>query len=261
MAMQFSNKRKKKSPSLFVYGVIIFIIALFIILRAFFHPLFVLVSKPFVMFGAYIHKQAPRATSVGLSKQDLLSEINKLKSENELLVLTNNELLSQQALLSEFESSFGENREALNLQFAHVVSKPNQSVYDTILLSSGSDDGLAVGQSVFVNEFSLIGIIDHVEKNTAVALLFSSPGHKTFARLERTGYDVTVVGRGGGNMIVEVPKEVETALGDRLVYPALDNKVIGIIRDITLDDRDANKKLYITLPTNILTLDHIYIQK
>ncbi len=259
--MQFSNKRKKKSPSLIVYGVIVFVVAFFIILRAFFHPLFVLVSKPFVSLGSYIHKQTPRATSIGLSKQDLITEINKLKSENELLVLTNNELLSKEALLSEFESSFGENRELLNLQLVHVVSKPNQSVYDTILVSSGTDDGLVVGQSVFVNEFSLIGVIDHVEKNTAVALLFSSPGYKTFARLERTGYDVTVVGRGGGNMIVEVPKEVETALGDRLLYPALDNKVIGIIRDITLDDRDANKKLYITLPTNILTLDHMYIQK
>ncbi len=67
--------------------------------------------------------------------------------------------------------------------------------------------------------------------------------------------------RGGGNMIVEVPKEIETALGDKIVFPENSNKVIGVIRDIISDDRDADKKLYITLPTNVLTLDHVFIQQ
>jgi hypothetical protein len=64
----------------------------------------------------------------------------------------------------------------------------------------------------------------------------------------------------GGNMIAEVPKDTETTLGDKILLPSYSNKIIGIIKDISIDDRSVYKKLYITLPVNIFNLDYVYIK-
>jgi cell shape-determining protein MreC len=148
-----------------------------------------------------------------------------------------------------------------NLIRIPIISKPNQSPYDTFVLDIGDHADVKTGSFMITDSQAVLGTIDSLSGTTAIGMLFSSPKVQTVARLERSNYDVTVVGVGGGNMVVEVPKEIETALGDKVLYPSFHNRVIGIIRDITLDDRDANKKLYITLPTNMLTLDHIYVEK
>ncbi len=259
--MQFLTNRKKKYSRVWI---VLSVFVLIMVLRFIQTPLrsvFVFVTHPFISLGTGIQNKTTVFSSTSKSKQELLTEIDSLKKENEALVLENNSLMQGKALVEEFKNSFGLFPSELQLQYAHVFSKPNQSVYDTLLVSEGSNEGIAVGQSVFINNYALIGLVDSVTKDNARIVLFSSPGQKTNGRLERSGYDITLVGRGGGNMVVELPKEIETALGDKITYPLENNHVIGIIRDITVDDRDANKKIYITLPTNILTLDHVYIKK
>jgi cell shape-determining protein MreC len=259
--MLYSTNKKNKSVYFWVIVCIVCLLIFFRITKNSTKPFFLFISKPFISVGVYIRDALSGISSTGVSREDLLHEIQSLKSENELLSLENSTLMQDRALVEEFKNSFGLFPEVLNLMHAHVISKPNQSLYDTILIAKGEADGVAVNQGVFVNKFMLIGLIDSVTQKTATVVLFSNPGRRTSARLERTGYDVTLIGRGGGNMIVEVPKEIETALGDKIVFPEYSNKVIGVIRDIISDDRDADKKLYITLPTNVLTLDHVFIQQ
>lgn len=261
--MSYLNSTKRKSGFAFKKWVLIIVIlGLLFALRTLFFPLFLALSKPFIHTSEKITTTTTTLVErAQLSKQALIQEIETLKKQNEELVLRLGFLENQQIKFSDIEKNFGLSALEKSYILAPVISKPNQSAYDTLILSKGTTDGINVGNYVFIDTYAVLGVVDSVTETTSVIKLFSSPAVNTQARLERTGYDVTLIGRGGGNMIVEIPKEIETALGDRISFPALPNTVIGVIRDITLDDRSVYKKLYVTLPVNMLTLDFVYVLK
>lgn len=258
--MQFLNKRKKTYTKWIVFLVLFVCILL---LGFFSKPLrsfFVRVTHPVVQTATVMNDITTSVKTLPLSKNKLTQEVATLKQENERLVGL---LVDLQKEKSEtiMWSSFFPAKSVTDFVRAPIISKPNQSPYDTFLLDVGQENGVLTGAYVAVNEISVLGTINTVDAHTSTGILFSSPNVKTNARLERSNYDVVLIGRGGGNMIVEVPREIDTALGDRVLYPTHHNAVIGVIRDITFDDRNANKKLFITLPTNILTLDHVYVER
>lgn len=261
--MSYLNSSKRKSIYSVKKWVLVFCILLILfLLRSFLQPLFLFISKPFIHTGQTIDTKVDTVLQTAtLSKAQLLDQITLLKKQNEELVLRIGFLENQQVKFSDIEKNFGLTSADNAFLLAPIISKPNQSAYDTLILAKGSTDGITVGQYVYMDTYAVLGVIDSVTETTSVVKLFSSPATNTQARLERTGYDITLIGRGGGNMIVEIPKEIETALGDRISYPLIPNTVVGVIRDITLDDRSVYKKLYVTLPVNILTLDFVYIQK
>lgn len=261
--MSYLNSSKRKSLYSFKKWVIIFFVILIVfLLRSFLQPLFLFISKPFIHTGQTIEANVDTALQTAtLSKAQLLDQITLLKKQNEELVLRIGFLENQQTKFTDIEKNFGLVPKENSFLLTPIISKPNQSAYDTLILAKGTNDGISVGQYVYMDTYAVLGVIDSVTNTASVVKLFSSPATNTQARLERTGYDITLIGRGGGNMIVEIPKEIETALGDRISFPPIPNTVVGVIRDITLDDRSVYKKLYVTLPVNILTLDFVYVVK
>lgn len=259
--MQSLSRRKKSKKHWVVYTIILCVLLLLTIGTGFIRPIVIGMSRPLVKTANNARDTARMADVWSLSKGELVAQIDALKAENEQLVLTKTNLEKEKSESLVWSTLFAETYTVDSLIRTLIISKPNQSPYDTFILDAGSVDGVREGAIVTIDTTAILGHIDSVQEYTSTAVLFSSPRVETVARLERSNSDVTLVGTGGGNMVVEIPKEIETALGDRVLLPAFHNKVIGIIRDITLDDRDANKKLYITLPTNILTLDHVFVEK
>lgn len=261
--MSYLNSTKRKSGYSVRKWIVIFLILFVLFLvRSYLYTFFLFISKPFIHTSSVLDTTTTTLSeTTQLSKKALVEEINVLKKQNEELVLRLGFLENQQVKFLDIEKNFGLTLKQNDFILAPIISKPNQSAYDTLILAKGSDDGMRVGKYVYMDTYGVLGVVDSVTESTSVVKLFSSPGVQTSSRLERTGYDVVLIGRGGGNMIVEIPKEIETALGDRITFPVLPNTVIGIIRDITLDDRSVYKKLYITLPVNILTRDFVYVQK
>ncbi len=258
--MQFLNKKKKSHTKWIVFLVLLICIILVGFFSQGVRSFFVRITHPVVQTATVASEVAASAKTLPLSKNKLMQEVGVLKQENERLAGLLVDLQKEKSETVMWSTLFPA-KSVVDFVRASIISKPNQSPYDTFLLDAGQTNGVLAGAYIAVNEISLLGTIDTAEANTSTGILFSSPNTKTNARLERSNYDVLLVGRGGGNMIVEVPKEIDTALGDRVLYPAHQNAIIGVIRDITFDDRNANKKLFITLPTNILTLDHVYIER
>lgn len=258
--MQFLNKRKKTHTKWIVFLVLFLCI---VFLGFFIKPLrafFIQLTRPIIKSTTLVSDTTTVVQTLPLSKGALLKEVDTLKQENERLVELLVNLQKEKSETVLWNNLFP-TKPVTDFIRASIISKPNQSPYDTFLLDVGQENGVLPGSYIAVNESSVLGTIDTVDTYTSTGILFSSPNVKTNARLERSNYDVVLTGRGGGNMIVEVPREIDTALGDRVLYPAHHNTVIGVIRDITFDERNANKKLFITLPTNILTLDHVYIER
>jgi cell shape-determining protein MreC len=260
MAMQFLNKRKKTHTKWIVFLVLFVCIILLGFFSKPLHSFFVRVTHPVVQTATVMNDVTTSVKTLPLSKNKLTQEVAILKQENERLTGLLVDLQKEKSETTMWNSLFPA-KPVVDFVRASIVSKPNQSPYDTFLLDAGQTNGVLAGAYIAVNEISLLGTIDTVSAHSSTGILFSSPNVQTHARLERSNYDVVLTGRGGGNMIVEVPREIDTALGDRVLYPTHHNAIIGVIRDITFDERNANKKLFITLPTNILTLDHVYVER
>lgn len=192
---------------------------------------------------------------------------NALSKENESLrrevarltakVASEDMLASENA---ELKTAMGRTEDG-TFTLATVLGKPPHSVYDTLLVDGGAKAGLVVGQLVYANGETPIGVVAEVMPLSAVVRLYSAPGEKTEARLSPSNVDVTLTGRGGGNFSVTVPHELTVGPGATAVSKELSSKVIGIFVKITSDERDPFQTVLLASPINSNDLSFVQVRK
>lgn len=140
-----------------------------------------------------------------------------------------------------------------------VLSRPPVSAYDTLALDVGSDDGVALGQRVYVGGSVLVGDIVEVSAGTAKASLFSTPGRETPVLIGAKKTSAQAVGRGGGNFLARLPAEVEVAVGDVIVAPQLRTNVFGVVEHIEVGATDSIQTIYFRAPFNMHELRYVEV--
>ena len=190
-----------------------------------------------------------------------------LVKENDSL---KNELAAMQARLSERDMLARENEElkaaygrsgGANFVLAAVLAKPPKSPYDTLVIDGGEQIGFAIGQTVYANGETPIGTIESVLADSAVVRLYSSAGEKTEVRLDPSSVDITLVGRGGGSYMANVPHELSVAEGSVAVSKGIDPSIIGKFEKVTSDSRDAFQTLVFSSPVNMSELSFVQVRK
>ena len=148
-----------------------------------------------------------------------------------------------------------------NMILAGILSKPNQSPYDTLIIDVGAKDGILFGQRVFALGNIPIGRIAEVDVNSAKVILYSNPGEKT--EVVVTGKDtfMQIIGRGGGNFEMVLPRDFVLDKGAEVVSPGITPYTIGIVQTIISDPRDAFQKALLTSPVNIQELKFVEVEK
>lgn len=141
-----------------------------------------------------------------------------------------------------------------------VLVSPPQSPYDTLVIDAGESDGVTPGSSVFMPEGPILGVVTEVFSGSAKAKLFSAPGEKTRALLERHNIPVTIEGAGGGNFRIIVPREVEVMIGDRILSADIFSHLIGIVGDIKMEPTDSFKEVLAKSPVNIFGVHFLLIR-
>ena len=183
-----------------------------------------------------------------------------------------------------------------------ILAKPNQSLYDTLLIDSGTEEGIKTGDTVFALGDVPIGSISDVYPNSAKVILFSNPGETTQAIislgrstgeankpaapvLNADGSPVTppasvapssvgpasssqggnifieVVGRGGGNFEMVMPKNFVFQAGSQAVLPGINSYVLAIAQKVISDPRDPFTKVLLTSPVNIQDLKFVEVEQ
>lgn len=255
--IQFSN-RKTKKPFWFRPLVVIILVVICILSVRIFHSFTGKIFTPFWKKSNSI-KESISDQSIFRSKISMRQEIERLKEENQRLILglqNKDEVYREIEELRRLVSRTGQSTKRV---MASIIAKPNQSAYDTLVISLDTEKTILPNALVLSEPESLIGTIDSVNRNQATVLLFSKSERQTPARLERTKQDVMLIGRGSSNFIIEVPVETDVVLGDRVLYPAFNNTVIGVVRSISNDDRNPSKILHVTAFVNVLELSDVYI--
>lgn len=170
-------------------------------------------------------------TRIALQNEQLVHENQALSSENEALMQKN---ASLSALLGSPGNGSQKNMSAGII--AGVVSRPPESPYDSLLLSSGMSKGVLPGQEVFGMGGVPIGIISSVTDDFSRAILFSAPSMVMHGWIgAHANIPITIFGSGGGAMSASLSRSVGVAVGDTVFAPGPGALPIGIVTRIDSD--------------------------
>jgi cell shape-determining protein MreC len=217
-----------------------------------FRPVLILghnLKNGFSNLGAYFSSKK----SLWAENQDLKNQIETSQADRANYLSVVNENNQMKEILNRKGSN-------LNLVLASILSKPNQSPYDTFIVDVGTDAGIVVGDRVFAFGNVPIGTIGEVYQNSSKIILYSNPGEKTDIVLPNNVF-MQIVGRGGGNFEMILPRDFVMEKGTEVVLPGIMSQVVAVVQTILSDPRDSYQKALLLSPVNIFELKFVEIEK
>src|SRR3989344_2618575 len=263
--LQDKKTRKKKTYSI-VFGVLFFLILIYF-RSSIFSALSCVSSttlRPVFVAGNSVGGKLGGFFSYFSSKKSLSEENENLKSE---LAQRDAEMSNYHPTVAEnisFKEALGRKTENQNLLLSAILAKPNRSPYDTLIIDVGSSNNqnknIAVGNLVFALGNVPIGRVGEVNPFSSKVILFTNPGEKTEVVIASDGAFISVVGRGGGNFEMIVPRDFIISKGDTVVLPGITPYVLGVVETILSDPRDSFTKALLASPVNIQELKFVEVE-
>lgn len=223
--------------------------------------------RPVLVLGNNVGEKFTNTISYFISKNSLYLENENLQiklEEDKIKMLNYDALLKENYDLKEI---LGRKKENTNMVLAVILSKPNQSIYSTLTIDVGIEQGIKIGDMVFALGYVPIGRISDVYQNSSKVILFSSAGEKNqgiisseFSGL-REDIFVEVVGRGGGNFETILPRDFVFKKGDQVIWPGFNPYVFALIENTISDLRNPFAKTLLTSPVNIQNLKFVEVRK
>jgi cell shape-determining protein MreC len=189
------------------------------------------------------------------------NEVEKLKdkiAEDEAKMQNYNVLLDENAKLKEV---LARKRETADLILAAILTKPNQNIYDTIVIDVGENQNIMLGKTVYAEGNIPIGKINEVSANSSKVILFSSPGVKTEGVISGRDVFTELVGRGGGNFAIVLPRDLSVESGTDITLPGTHPHVLAVAETTITDSRDAFTKVLLRTPVNIFELKFVEVER
>ncbi|MEK7089004.1 MAG: rod shape-determining protein MreC [Patescibacteria group bacterium] len=270
--MSYLLDKKIKRNKLLKYSILIVFLFIFIYFRfSVFNGLSYvssIVFRPILILGNNIGGKLSNAGAYFYSKRSLLLENDDLKSklnEQEARIANYNSILNENLKIKEILGRLpigqaGKNEKA-NMVLASILSKPNQSPYDTLIIDIGAKSGILVGQRVFALGNVPIGRIAEVYASSAKVILFSNPGEITEVVISGRDTFMQIVGRGGGNFEMILPRDFVLEKGTEVVLPGITPYTVGIVQTIISDPRDSYQKALLVSPVNIQELKFVEVER
>ena len=216
------------------------------------------VLRPFILMEGNMREKISRTYSFFQSKNFLQKENENLKSqldENSARISNYNSILDENIKMKEI---LGRKHAKTALTLAAILAKPNQSLYDTLVIDAGIKEGMKVGNMVFALGDVPIGRIAEVYASSKV-ILFSNPGEKTEVVLSGRNIFMQVIGRGGGNFEMILPRDFILDKGTEVVLPGLTPYVLAVVETIISDPRDSFQKALLVSPVNVQELKFVEV--
>lgn len=199
------------------------------------------------------------AARIFTSKKNLISRLTELQSTitAQKILLSETELLKKEN--ETLKSELGRNP-AVQGVLAHVLTLPNRSFYNTITIDAGSEEGIVEGKTVHAFNSVAIGTISRVEKHNATVTLFSESGRQTSGTMAMSDVAVTLIGRGGGEYEVRIPRDMHFEVGDQVMFQSVHMGVLAVIEKIVTDPRDPFQRLLAKVPVNLQALKWVVVR-
>ncbi|MCX6757644.1 MAG: rod shape-determining protein MreC [Candidatus Nomurabacteria bacterium] len=255
---KIQNRKYKK-----IAATILIVVVLFYFRVVVFHGLSSMthfIFRPVVVLGNNIGSSFSSLGYFFHSKNTLYQENQNLKTQ----------ILESQADRANYSSVVDENikmkeilgRKAENMKIvlAGILAKPNRSLYDTLVIDAGSNQGIKIGNTVFAIGNIPIGKVSEVYAKSANVILFSSPKENTEVTISGKDIAISAVGRGGGNFEIILPRDLVIDLGTEIDLPGINHYVLGTVATIVSDPRDSFQKAILVSHVNIQNLKFVEVE-
>jgi len=263
MRYLLDKKTKRKNFSYILIGIFILLILIYFRTSIFNSLSYVAngIFRSVLVFGNNAGEKFSNAGSFVYSKKSLLKENEDLKLQiNELSnkILNYNSVVDENIQLKEI---LGRKDDTPIMTLSSILSKPNQSLYDTLIIDTGENKGVLVGQRVFVKGNIPIGRIDAVYSKSSKVILYSNPGEKNEVIISGKNIFMQAIGRGGGNFEMTLPRDFVLDLGTEIILPGIIPYILGTVETIISDPRDSYQKALLVSPVNIQEIKFVEIEQ
>jgi cell shape-determining protein MreC len=258
MKATYLPKNRSKRPYLIRVFILLAILILgAIVFRFVAHPIVSIVS-PIWKAENKVMSSLRNSATFFTSQKSLVAENDMLKErlyflEREMISLSNERI--QEEVLFDLLGRKERSEEVV----ASVLSRPSQTPYDVIIIDVGSNDSISVGSQVSLPEGPILGLVSEVFPASAKVKLFSANGEETNAILERNQLPVTLIGTGGGNFKMALPRDVEIKKEDRILFADIFSRPVATVGEIVNNPTDSFIEVLAKSPTNIFTLRFVFV--
>ena len=150
-------------------------------------------------------------------------------------------------------------KQKANMVVASVLTRPPQTPYDVIVIDAGLNESITIGSEVSLPEGPILGVVSEVFSKSAKVKLFSASGEETNAVLERNNVPVILIGIGGGNFRLALPRDIAIEKGDRILSSDIASRPLATVEEISVRPTDSFKEVLAKSPTNIFALRFVFV--
>lgn len=184
----------------------------------------------------------------------------KLLDENAALSEENRSLLQKVSSLEKLIAPSQTEQKNDSGIIAGVVARPPTSPYDTLVLASGENAGIAVGQEVFGAGGVPVGVISSVSGDFSRVTLFSAPGLVMHGWVGDKNIPLTILGAGGGVMKASISRAAGVAVGDTVFVPGPGALPVGTISRVENDPSAPEIVLHIRPSLNPFSIVWVVVR-
>jgi rod shape-determining protein MreC len=264
MIHQFRDKKqitKKKKIIRNAIGFCVFFILACIGFLSLTGKFFNFVGRPIWQAERYITNSLYNSNYIFRTKSALTKENHNLIEEISNIRLT---MIDYQIIKMENEQlkeMLGRMSVQKDFVLGNILTKPNHSPYDTIIIDIGNSNGIKEGNLVYANGNIPIGFVGKVYDNTSLVTLYTNPSQKTEGFMDGSNASVVLTGRGGGNFEMIVPIELQVEKGMIVYLPGSTSLVLALVDDVISKPSDPFKKVILSSPVNIQNLKWVEVKK
>jgi len=267
------DKKIRRKKFFGIIFIVIFLVILIYFRSGIFYGLSYashIIFRPVLVLGNNIGDKFVNIKSYFISKNSLYLQNQNLQSkitEDEIKMSNYNSILAENINLKEIlgrlpaQAGKGEKTVMTNITLSAILAKPNQSLYNTLVIDIGINKDIKVGNIVFALGNVPIGRIAETYLNSSKVVLFSNAGEKTQAVISGRNIFLEITGRGGGNFEMIMPQDFTLVKGDQVVLPGIVPYVLGIVETIISDPRDPFVKALLVSPVNIQELKFVQVEQ
>lgn len=219
-----------------------------------------LISRPLLLSGNWVSRGFDNLGFYFNSKESLSEENVFLIEENLSLKakLENYEIIEKENL--DLKKTLNRIKDPQNYVLANILTKPNRSLYDSVILDIGKNHNIETGDTAYAYGEIPIGRISEVYENSSLLTLFTSPGLKTEGFIDEVNASVELIGRGGGNFETVIPVDLSLPNGTKVYIPGYDARVLARIIETISSPSDPFKKVILNSPINIENLKWVQLK-
>ncbi|MBI2024072.1 hypothetical protein HYT00_01655 [Candidatus Giovannonibacteria bacterium] len=145
----------------------------------------------------------------------------------------------------------------MNTTSALVTSQAPSTPYDTLRVSWDSSKKISPGTKVLAFGGAYLGEVTETGEKTALVKLISYPGLETEAWLSRLSLNVTLIGQGGYNLKLTLPKSIRVEVGDKVFSNTDPQLLIGEVMRVEGKASEPLQDIIFRFPFNFKNLRYV----